>query len=156
MRRDYFAVTISTAERSDGSADSDKPAIVIDFDGPPETLTERLRTAEGDELDAHEIDTAYRLQAPIDEDGADGVLSVTNRITGEFVLEANVDAGSIVEFVERARDYMTTNEDEGRYEMRLRTDEETVLTCEKNTFLVYDHQGSLLRQRSLIPSGVEL
>ncbi|GAB3672208.1 DUF5793 family protein [Halopiger thermotolerans] len=121
-------------------------------------LRERLTGPEGDVLDADETDVALRLQEPLGND-TDGVVSVTNRVTGEFILELNEDADDVLQFIRAARGYgEDATEDEGRYtvEITLEDEDEPFVTYDKRTFLVYDDEGSLLRQHSLIPSGVEL
>lgn len=140
MRRDYFTVDIES-QPDDGT-----PTVRIDYDGPDGELQERLSTTD-DVLDAGEIDVTFRRQ-PEDRRG---VLSLTNRLTGEYLLEANVDIEAIDGLVGAAEDRA-----DGRYEVRLTDSSGKSRVYEKGTLLVYDHDGSLLRQRSLIPGGVEL
>ena len=147
------------AENVDWVESGDQPAepqVVIDFDGPKETLTERLTDAEGNPLGAGETDVAFRLQDPLDDPDASGVVSVTDRVTGDFLLELNEGAEDVLRFVRAAREYGKSTGDGGRYSVVIRIDGETVATYAKSTFLVYDANGSLLRSKSLIPSGVEL
>ncbi|MBV0923161.1 hypothetical protein KTS45_03015 [Halomicroarcula limicola] len=141
MRRDHFTVDVESEH--DGT-----PTISIDYDGPADGLRERLTTGTDGTLDAGEIDVVFRRQA--DSDG--GVLSLTNRLTGEFVLEVPADTDDVTALVSAAEG----REDDGRYEVRLTDSDGESLVYEKRTLLVYDHDGSLLRQRSLIPGGVEL
>jgi len=156
MRRDHFelaAHNVDWVETGDAPAE---PRVVIDFDGPEETLTDRLKDPEGNLLEASETDVTFRLQDPLDEPDATGVVSVTDRITGDFLLELNEDADDVLRFVRAAREYGQSTDDGGRYSVVIRIDGETVATYSKSTFLVYDANGSLLRSKSLIPSGVEL
>jgi hypothetical protein len=156
MRRDHFelaAHNIDWVETGDPPAE---PRVVIDFDGPKETLTDRLTGPSGDLLDESETDVTFRLQDPLDDPDAAGVVSVTDRITGEFLLELNEDADDVLRFVRAAREYGQSTDDSGRYSVVIRIDGDTVATYSKSTFLVYDANGSLLRSKSLIPSGVEL
>jgi hypothetical protein len=81
---------------------------------------------------------------------------VTNRVTGEFVLELNADADAVLEFIDAARAYGKTTDDDVRYRVELSIDGEPLTEYGKSTLLVYDVDGNLLRQHSLIPSGVEL
>ncbi|WP_254274227.1 DUF5793 family protein [Haloarcula marina] len=141
MRRDYFTLDI----RED--PDDGTPTLSIDYDGPSGVLRERLTTATGETLDGGEVDVTFRRQA--DTDG--GVLSLTNRMTGEFVLEVMADPGEIDGFVAAAESH-----DDGEYRVVLTDSDGESVAYEKGTLLVYDHDGSLLRQRSLIPGGVEL
>lgn len=151
MRRDYFTLE---ADNVEGEGEG-VPTVHIDFEGPADQLRDRLTTDDG-YLDADEIDIAYRLQDPVDADDATGVVAVTNRVTGEFVLELNAEAEDVLGFIGAARDYGTDNDDDARYRVEVRIDGEDVVTYDKGAFLVYDQEGGLLRGQSLIPSGVEL
>ncbi|RKD95662.1 DUF5793 family protein [Halopiger aswanensis] len=158
MRREDFTLNVTNIDWVETDGEPRKPAVSIDFTGPSTMLRERLTGPEGDLLDADETDVALRLQEPLGNDTA-GVVSVTNRITGEFILELNEDADDVLQFIRAARGYgEDATEDEGRYtvEITLEGDDEPFVTYDKRTFLVYDDEGSLLRQHSLIPSGVEL
>jgi hypothetical protein len=150
MRRDYVTLDVRYAD-----PDGDQlPTAVLTVDQSADLLDERLVTAAGDRLGADRIDVAYRLQTPVDDDEASGVFSLSNRVTGEFVLEVNTDAGPVLDLVETARD--VSDGRETCYRVVVRQGEAEVATYEKGTLLVYDDEGNLLRQHSLIPSGVEL
>jgi hypothetical protein len=140
MRRDYFTVEVQTDPADEGT-----PTIAIGYSGPSGALRERLTTADGT-LDASEVDVSFRRQPEED----DGVLSLSTRLTGEYILEAMAPTDVILELV------ATAETADGTYEVRLTDGEGKSLVYEKDTLLVYDHDGSLLRQQSLIPGGVEL
>jgi hypothetical protein len=164
MRRDYFELDVRDA----GGADDEptKPSLRIDFSGPVDELRRRLHGEDGP-LRADETDVSFRI-VDADGDGADasdprrGVLAVTNRVTGDFVLEANQPVEVIFSFVRAARAYgesAAADPDEGRYRVEIVGDgdhPDPIATYQKRTFLVYESDGSLLRAESLIPSGVEL
>ncbi|WP_251330367.1 DUF5793 family protein [Haloplanus pelagicus] len=157
MRRDHFELEAHNIDWVETGETPAEPRVVIDFHGPEETLTDRLTDAEGDILEAGETDVTFRLQDSLDSPDATGVVGVTDRITGDFLLELNEDADDVLRFVRAAREYgQTTGDDGGRYSVVLQIDGEPVATYSKSTFLVYDANGSLLRSKSLIPSGVEL
>lgn len=157
MRRDYFELDVEHIDWVDQDADPEKPLVRIDFRGPEELLRERLTGAEDELLSAGETDVAFRLQSSLDDPDATGVVGVTNRITGDFVLELNEDADDVLRFIRAAREYGKTSDvDDGRYRVEITIDGEPLVAYEKRTFLVYDAEGSLLRAKSLIPSGVEL
>jgi hypothetical protein len=99
---------------------------------------------------------AYRLQEPLESEDADGVVAIADRVTGEYVFELNATAGEVFSFVEAAREFGERSDSESRYRIVLETDEEHLATYDKSTLLVYDADGELLREESLIPSGVEL
>jgi len=149
MRRDYVTLDLSNADQ-----DGDHlPTAVLAYEGPTDPLEERLTDAVGDPLDSESVDVGFRFQSDPDADDASGVFSLTNRVTGEFVVEVNADAETVRTLVDAAR---REDDPEGCYRILVRRDGETVASYEKRTLLVYDGEGSLLRQHSLIPSGVEL
>ncbi|MFC6614454.1 DUF5793 family protein [Halopenitus salinus] len=158
MRRDHFELTVEGVERDGGDGDPRKPFVRIDFHGPEGLLTDRLTGPDGDLLAAEETDVAFRLREPIEDESATGVVAVTNRVTGEFVLELNEAAEDVLGFIRAAREYgrATDDDEEGRYRVEIAIDGEVLVTYDKRTFLVYDPDGNLLRGESLIPSGVEL
>ncbi|MFB6154954.1 MAG: DUF5793 family protein [Haloferacaceae archaeon] len=157
MRRDYFALAVDNIDWVDADGDPREPQVRIDFQGPEDSLRERLVGSDEELLDAAETDVAFRLQAPLDRGGATGVVSVTNRFTGDFILELNEEADDVMRFIDAARAYGEQSDAEsGRYRVELSINGEPLVTYEKETFLVYDADGNLLRSKSLIPSGVEL
>ena len=156
MRRDYFTLDVRNLGGGGDTDDRGIPTVTIDFDGPDDQLTDRLTDDSGTALEAGELDVSYRLHGPVDEADTGGVVAVTNRVTGDFVLELNADAEDVTRFVDAARVYGKSTDDGKRYRVELTIDGEPFATYEKSTLLVYDTDGSLLRSHSLIPSGVEL
>jgi hypothetical protein len=157
MRRDYFTLDVRDVDWVDAGEEPHKPLVRIDFHGPRELLVERLTGGDGDLLPASETDVAFRLVDPLDDEGASGVVGVTNRVTGDFVLELNESAEDVLRFIRAAREYgRTAGTDDGQYRVEISLDGEELVAYEKQTFLVYDADGFLLRSESLIPSGVEL
>lgn len=159
MRRDYFELDVSNVDWVAAGGKPEQPLVEIEFTGPGDSLRERLSGADGELLDAGEVDVAFRLQNTVDEDGAvPGVVAVTNRITGDFVLELNETADDVFRFIRAARAYGEAVESDGCYRVVITIDgeDETLVDYEKQTFLVYDADGSVLEGESLIPSGVEL
>lgn len=149
MRRDYFALDVSRG-------DDGLPTARIDYDGPTDQLADRLEGHEGERLHPDEIDVAYRLQGDEDDETSTGVVAVTNRVTGEFIVELNADAETVFAFIGDAREYGNQSDGESRYVLTVAVDGEERFAAEKSTLLVYDAEGELRRGRSLIPSGVEL
>jgi hypothetical protein len=157
MRRDYFELDVSNVGWIERGDDPERPNVVIEFSGSDADLRNRLTDHDGELLDASETDAGFRLTDDVDDPDATGVVSVTNRITGDFVLELNEDAEDVLRFVRAARRYgESTDDGDGRYRVEIRVDGEEVVVYEKSTFLVYSSDGDLLRSHSLIPSGVEL
>lgn len=157
MKREHFTLTASNVDWIETDSDPKKPAVTIDCTGPATLLQDRLTDPDGEPLEASQTDAALRLQGPVDAGDTNGVVSVTNRVTGEFVLELNVPAQDVLQFIRAARGYGEgTTDDGGRYHVTITLDGEPFVEYDKRTFLVYDDDGDLLRHRSLIPSGVEL
>jgi len=156
MRRDYFTLEVDNVDWVEDERAPAEPSVAIDFEGPASTLRERLTGPDGDLLDAAETDVAYRLQSSLDDDDPRGVVSVTNRVTGDYVLELNEAADDVLRFIRAAREYGTATDEGGHYAVTIVIDGEEVATYEKDAFLVYDADGNLMRAHSLIPSGVEL
>lgn len=155
MERDKATITVDNVTWVEEGAEPVRPAITIDVANGGPAIRERLE-ADGTLLGADEVDVALRLQDSLAADTV-GVLGVANRLTGEYILELNVSASTVVEFVRAARAYGETGaDDEGEYEVALQLEGTPVVRYEKRTLLVYDEEGGLLRQHSLIPSGVEL
>jgi hypothetical protein len=147
MRRDHFTV----ASESLDPADAGTPTLNIEYNGPKETLTSQL-SEDGGLIPASDIDVAFRFQDDHESDSASGVCSLTHRVTGEYLLECNADGGTILDLVAAARE----QNDEARYQIRLNRRNGSPIVYDLDALLVYDAEGNLLRQHSLIPSGVEL
>jgi hypothetical protein len=157
MRRDYFELEVENVDWVEDDDDPRKPTVRIDFRGPDEEFREQLTGMDETLLEAGETDVAFRLQDPIEDADATGVVGVTNRITGDFILELNEDADDVLKFIRAAREYgQQTGDHDGRYRIEISVDGKDIVTYEKSTFLVYDRDGNLVRRESLIPSGVEL
>ncbi|ERH09903.1 MAG: hypothetical protein J07HX64_01668 [halophilic archaeon J07HX64] len=147
MRRDQFTAAVQDLS-------SDSPTIDIVYDGPEDELDNRLRE-EGEPLTATDLDAAFRLLASSEageSTASEGVFSLTNRLTGAYLLEVNIDADRMRELVAAAREV----DDDARYRIRIRIDRDESVIYEMSALFVYNSEGKLLRQRSLIPSGVEL
>jgi hypothetical protein len=147
MRRDHF--TLSAENLAPETADG--PVLVVCYSGPPGTLTARLESETGTPPSGDDVDASFRLLP--DDDGADGagVFGLSRRLTGDFVLEANANADDIFALVDAAREA-----DETAYRIHIERPGAETVVLDMETLLVYDDEGSLLRQQSLIPSGVEL
>ena len=151
MRRDYFTLS------ADGVGDdrAQRPIVTVAYEGPAEQLETRMTKGES-VLDGAEVDIGFRLQEPTGGDDPMGVLALADRVTGEYVLELNAEADDVFALVEAAREFGQTADAEDRYRIVLESEGERLATYDKSTLLVYDHEGELLRSRSLIPSGVEI
>lgn len=156
MRREQFDLDVRNIEWVDTDDDPRQPLARISVTGTTEQLQDRLTGVDGDRLTDDMVDVAFRLTESLAEDPeAEGVVSVANRLTGDFIFETNEDADDVFQFIHAADEYGRKTDSTGRYRIEIVVDGETI-TYDKDTFLVYDDDGELLRGQSLIPSGVEL
>jgi len=156
MRRQEFSLDVTNIDWvEDEDADAALPTVTITFTGDA-ALEDRLLAPDGDLLEADEIDVALRLQGDVDDPETTGVVAVTDRLTGDFVLELNQDAADVLKFIRAAREYGRASDADKRYRVHIERGDNHVVTYEKDTFLVYNTEGDLLRRHSLIPSGIEI
>ena len=156
MRREQYTLDVTDVAWIDGDEDPGMPCLRISYDGDPETLHSRLVDARGEPLDGGEIDVTVRLQGDVQDPEPPGVVAMTSRVTGDYLLEVLVDPPDIITFTRAARRFGDQSDGASRYIVRVIADDETVGEYEKRTLLVYSHDGDLLRHHSLIPSGVEI
>jgi hypothetical protein len=156
MRRDYFTLDAENVDWIDEGGDPQMPTVRVDFQGPETDLRDGFTKPDGSTLESGETDISFRLQTDPEDAHAEGVVGVTNRVTGDFIFELNVDAADVFEFLGAARRYAEETEDTSHYRVELYLDGESFVSYEKDTFLVYTREGDLLRSQSLIPGGVEL
>ncbi|MEF8782828.1 MAG: DUF5793 family protein [Haloarculaceae archaeon] len=145
MRRDHFTLAVEHVD----SQSTDPPTLAVLYEGPAGNLTARL-TATGEAPGSEDVDSAFRLQGPVAAEDSPGVFSLSRRLTGEYLLEAKADAAAVRALIDAAR------ERGGSYRIRIERPGADDIVLDKETLLVYDPDGNLLRQESLIPSGVEL
>lgn len=156
MRRDHITLTV------DETGAVAPPGLVLTYEGPPGSLTDRL-TSDDALLEDELVDASFRMQSDDAEgdaedwdDGHDpfetgsGVFSLTHRLTGEYILEAGADTADVRSLVDAARS------EGGSYRIRIERPEEENVVFVAEALLVYDVDGNLRRTDSLIPSGVEL
>jgi hypothetical protein len=156
MRRNDFTLDVGGVDWVEDGGEPEKPTVLIDFKGDADGLHDRLSGPDGGLLSADETDVAFRLLSDADAEDAEGVVSVTNRVTGDYVLELNADADDVFTFIRAARRYGEDAGDDGQYRVEVGVNGDPVATYDKTTFLVYNQEGDLLRRHSLIPGGVEL
>lgn len=155
MRRDSVNLEVVNVAWLAEGAEPRQPTLDIRLEEGVSVLRERL--FDGDSpLDAGDVDVTFRLHGNPDGSDVPGVLAITYRMTGEYLLEVNAVADEVEEFVSAAQRYGERTGDSTRYRIRLIVDDEPLADLQKRTLLVYSGDGELLRQHSLIPSGVEL
>lgn len=159
MRREHFELDISNVDWIESNSEIRMPVLGILYEGEATTLRSELATStETDDstIEPRGIDITVRLHGSPDDHRADGVVAVTDRVTGEYILELNVDAEDVLTFITAARRYGEQTDGAARYAVHLVAADGEAAMFEKQTLLVYGDDGELLRQYSLIPSGVEI
>lgn len=150
MRRENFTVAFTNLE----DEAEEIPTVRIEYGGDDDRFDERLAEVFDRGPEPEQIDVTYRHRGSEAEGPLEGVLSLTTRVTGEYVVEANHPASDVHDLVASARE--RTESGDVQYRVELHPGGSESLVFEKRTLLVYDADGSLLRQKSLIPNGVEL
>lgn len=156
MRRDNIRLEVSNVAWLEEGREPAQPtlSIVASVDG--DTLRDWLDGRSEATLGSDVVDVTFRFRDGVDGDDVRGVLALADRVTGEFHLEVDADGEELRHFVAAARRYAERTGDSARYRTSVLAEGETIADIEKRTLLVYSSEGELLRQHSLIPSGVEI
>lgn len=156
MHCDTYEMELGSVEESESAATPPCPSLSITVSDCVDTLRERLTGATDDVLTEEAIDVAFRRRSVGKASESEGVLSLTNRTTGEYILELDTPETLIRDVVRGARRYAAGTDTNGQYTLRLQSDRERFSVWKKRTLLVYSQDGTLLRHRSLIPKGIEI
>lgn len=155
MQRDTFRMDVGKTGWLAAGGQSEQPVLNLYFDGPRTRLKELLTSRLRDDISAEELDVSFRFLSPASEADT-GVFSLSDRVTGDFILECEGAADSIRTFVQTVGEYANRSGRDAQYEVQIRADTNVVASFEKELLLVYNADGTLLRHASLIPSGVEM
>lgn len=155
MRRDSRDLEIHTGDRSEDGALPGRPTLSVHCYDETDAVGARVNRGNGEVLTGTDLDVAFRFQTSTKVDESTGILSVTDRTTGAFIVEVPTSSRPIVEFVRVARRNGDTATD-STYAIRLLLDNDPVVVDEKRAFLVYAADGTLLRHCSLIPADIEI
>lgn len=156
MRRDETQLEVSNVAWLAADEEPRQPTLTIRATGDADVLADRFHRSDDGSLSGANVDVTFRFQGSADDEDARGVLAVANRVTGEFLLETNAPVSDVMGFVAAARRYAEGTDSAARYRIQVVAEGESIVEFEKRTLLVYANDGELLRQRSLIPSGVEI
>lgn len=131
----------------------ERPTVIIPVSIPSDAFEEHLRRGDDELLPADDIDVTFRYQTQTETMPGTGVLAVTDNVTGEFIVEANTNPALIDEIVETSKAYAHTTDDEP-FKIRLSCNDRGSYEFIQNLLLVFDRDGDLLRDKSLIPNDV--
>jgi hypothetical protein len=138
-----------------GATHSDRPTLVIQFDGSSDHLYEELTARLRENTSAEDIEVSFRFLGDGD-DAETGVLALTDRVTGDYILECDGDPRTIQELIRAVREDTEYIDESAQYTVQIRSTTDRLTHFAKELLLVYDADGTLLRHRSLIPSDIEI
>ena len=156
MRRDKFRLEVSNVAWLEEGREPSQPTLSILASVDGDTLHDWVGGRSEATLTSDDVDVTFRFRDGADEDDVQGVLALADRVTGQFHLEVDADGAELRRFVSAARRYAERTGETARYQASVLAEGETIASIEKRTLLVYSSDGELLRQHSLIPSGVEI
>lgn len=131
------------------------PCLQVQIDIPEEMSIERLRGPDGEYYESDDVDVFYRHQ-PVEPPVESGVLSLADRLTGEYILEIPASPHLIEKAVYAVQEYGTHQEVNPQFETKIQIGDRQLASFSKETLLIYAIDDELLRDRSLIPSGIEI
>lgn len=156
MHRTECTPTTTNLDQAATATDrSIQPAITIPINISSDELEPHLYGGDEKPLTNTEIDVTYRYQTSEDKIQGAGVLAVTDNITGEFIVEANAHPALIEEVVERSKEYAHTTGGDA-FRIRLSCNDGTTHEYAKDVLLVFNREGTLLRDKSLIPNNIHI
>lgn len=128
-----------------------RPVLRFAFDGSRDSIGQRLLRRLRDDTTSDDMVVSHR-RGPT---GRRGVLSISDRVTGRYLLEADVKIGLIPEFVNAVSRYADDTGSDRRYRVEIDANDGSVTGFETGLLLLYDEQ-TLLHESSLVPASVEL
>lgn len=156
MHRREFTVAMRHVEPGSGAETAPLPTLRLQYDGPESTLRSALEGADGTHLSESDIDVSIRLTEAFEDDAQTGVLAVSERLTGDFVCELNVDARRVFDFLAAVTRRAAAVNGPPKYRIQFVAQTTPIRTYEMDTFLVYTEGGELQESESLLPNGVQL
>jgi hypothetical protein len=155
MQREELSLEVGHTGWIASGRGPEQPWLVIEYDGEASTFIERFRQPGAGLYAGSDLDLFYRYQPSVHAPPGGGVFAVSDRVTGDFLLEITASAGRIERFVRAMRQYAELTDSDPTYRVKLWTDTQ-VADFEKEVFLVYSPERGLIRQRSLIPDWIEM
>ena len=129
------------------------PVLVIAFDGHSLTCLDRLRELSVDESVPDELDVFFRIHK-LDSD-LPGVLGIENPLTGEYLLEIEVDRTHIFRFVEAVHRYADETGNGIQYTLWISSEDGLVMDYAMQVLPVFTIDNRILRHLSILPAGVD-
>lgn len=156
MHRDKLSARVGDIEWFDTGQQPSKPTFIITFDGPASDLRSRFQRPGSEQYTPADIDIFYRPHPSARPAASSGVLGLSDGMTGDYLLELNLGSDVIETLVAAVRQYASAAEAGPRYSVELWAGDHQLGTFDKETLLVFNADGELVRQRSLPPDGLEI
>lgn len=129
------------------------PDLVVVFEGLSLSCIDRLREFSGDESLPEQLDVLFRVNQ--DDPNTPGVLGIGNRLTGDYLLEIEVDRTRIFSFVDVVHRYADTTGRDVQYELWISSEDGLVVDYALQVLPVFSSDDGILRHRSVLPVWVD-
>lgn len=132
-----------------------QPHLIVKTDAKLADLQDALFLGSDDNVIPKDIDVSCRVinKEVETDDSFDGRLSITNRVTGEYILEGTVAFQDMKDFAVRAKEYGQRTETIP-YAVELQCADEETRQLPQRVFLMYNAEGDVIRELSVIPQDV--
>lgn len=155
MQREQLWFEVEKTCRTDAEEGSGRPVLRIQFEGARTHLTDQLRAQLRTGTSAEDIDISFRSLGP-STTAERGVLAVTDRVTGDYIFECEGDVELIHDLIKTVGEYADSPGETTAYAVEIRARNDVVSEFSKEVLLVYTADGTLLRDKSLIPGHIEM
>lgn len=140
MHREDFTVRARSGDRG-------RPVIAIEYDGPAGRLAGALAEVNEGPIGPDDLEVSVR-PAPATKGG--GVLAIAGAATGGYFLETPVDLHAVTGVTRAARDREVET-----VAVVLQPIDGDPIEFDTRTILIYDDDGEIRHDRSLVPGGVQ-
>lgn len=155
MRPEQLTIRFQQGGGGTSARHSDRPILVIHFDGSSDRLHEELNTRLREDTSAADIEVSFRFLGSGDDAEA-GVLALTDRVTGDYILECDGETETIRKLIQTVREDTESTDESAQYAVQIQAGTDSLARFTKELLPVYDADGTLLRHRSLIPGDIEM
>lgn len=156
MHERPVGMTITNTHEVDSVEQLRLPKLSLQCSEAEVALEERMMRSRCSQFSSDQIDVTFRYQTPVNAHDPQGVLAISNNVTGDFILEVETPATTIQDFVGATCRWGDVTGRASTFQVRLECEDEEVASFEKRVFLVYNSDGTLLRHCSLIPIEIEI
>ena len=153
---DQTTVELRNTGWLDNGSTPSQPCLRLHVTLSSDDLAERFQAGDGSTYRPSDLDLYFRDRSSSRAAVEDGILTVSDRLTGDLVLEAVVSASVIEQFVSAVRQYAARTGNECKYTVELQREGTISTSFKKQIFIVYNAENDLLRERSVIPKHMQL